>query len=265
MYRKAYENSIKAVNHSTPEVEAPERRGIVAPKPLEEASYNPMEFIQRGMARIMEIREQGLRRRRSQPVQEETPQEKSFEKDFFKEPPQEEVSMEEAPPKRGLVFRPEPKSGGGFLGLIDRYESSGDYRALLGFSNRDKFSNIDITNMTLSEIDNFARTEYASWSKEWKRQNNHGNVNVPSTPMGRYQFVNTTLQAQARRLGLDPETTKFTPEVQDQLFESYLRTRLARADTMEGKVRQLRNAWEGFTRVPTPRLEAAIRDFEGKA
>jgi muramidase (phage lysozyme) len=62
-------------------------------------------------------------------------------------------------------------------------------------------------------------------------------------------------------MGLDPKTTRFTPEVQDAMFNNYLQDRVGRADTMEGKRRQLRNAWEGFKRVPDQRLDAAIRQL----
>lgn len=168
----------------------------------------------------------------------------------------------DAPPSTGLAGRrSQPRSGDGFIGLIDRHEGGGDYSALLGFSNRSNFSNVDVTNMTLEQIDKFATGTYAQWSKQWKRENNHGNPDVPSTPMGRYQFVNTTLQAQAKKMGLDPKTTRFTPAVQDAMFESYLGDRLARADTIEGKRKQLRNAWEGFRNVPNERLDAAIRHY----
>ena len=39
---------------------------------------------------------------------------------------------------------------------------------------------------------------------------------------GRYQFIRSTLQETVRDAGLDPNTTKFTPEVQDQLFVARL-------------------------------------------
>ena len=168
----------------------------------------------------------------------------------------------DAPPSTGLGGRrAEPRSGDGFIGLIDRHEGGGDYSALLGFSNRSHFSDIDVTNMTLEQIDRFAKGPYAQWSKQWKRQNNHGNPDIPSTPMGRYQFVNTTLQDRAKRMGLDPKTTRFTPAVQDAMFEHYLSERLSRANTMAGKRQQLRSAWEGFRNVPDARLDEAIRQF----
>ena len=41
--------------------------------------------------------------------------------------------------------------------------------------------------------------------------------------VGRYQFIGSTLQDEVRRMGLDPKTTKFTPEVQDQIFLSHIK------------------------------------------
>lgn len=144
-----------------------------------------------------------------------------------------------------------------FISMIDRTEGGGDYDALLGFSNRNHFSGVRVTDMTLAEIDNFARTTYGAWSRDWKRRNRHGDASVASTPMGRYQFVNTTLQSVARQMGLSPET-KFTPEVQDRVFDFYLRSRLSRANTLPEKRAQLRNAWEGFKHVSNAELDEAI-------
>ena len=39
--------------------------------------------------------------------------------------------------------------------------------------------------------------------------------------VGRYQFIGSTLQEEVSKMGLDPSTTKFTPEVQDQIFFSH--------------------------------------------
>ena len=40
--------------------------------------------------------------------------------------------------------------------------------------------------------------------------------------VGRYQFIGDTLQNEVNRMGLDPNT-KFTPEVQDQIFLSHIK------------------------------------------
>ena len=46
-----------------------------------------------------------------------------------------------------------------------------------------------------------------------------------STAVGRYQFIQSTLGKTAQQLGMDPTTTKMTPEVQDQLASHLLKQR----------------------------------------
>lgn len=271
MYKDALMNSRKYLDKGLPE-EMPSR-SLVAPRQqgLQEKQYDPMDFLKKGMMRIREAS-------RAIPEEFEIPKPKPMSftdpagdvpefsreeyPDMVESVSEDGVPVTENAAHYGLVKRPTPKDGGGFLGLIDAHEGGGDYSALLGFSNRDEFKGVDVTKMTLAEIDAFAKSEYASWSKEWKKKRGHGDASVPSTPMGRYQFVNTTLQAQARKMGLDPKTTRFTPEVQDRMFQSYLQDRLSRADTPQGKLKQLRAAWEGFKRVPDERLLAAIDSME---
>jgi hypothetical protein len=80
--------------------------------------------------------------------------------------------------------------------------------------------------------------------------------------LGGYQFKKTTLQALLRDTGI-PLTSKFTPEVQDRLFESYFtngsngRTRLAgyvsgRTNDLQGALADLSNEF------------AAVKDFNGR-
>ena len=85
-----------------------------------------------------------------------------------------------------------------------------------------------------------------------------GSYNV----LGGYQFKKTTLQALIRDTGI-PLTSKFTPEVQDQLFESYFsrgsnnRTRLS--NYVNGRSNDLRGAVEDLS------LEfAAVRGMNGR-
>lgn len=56
-----------------------------------------------------------------------------------------------------------------------------------------------------------------------------------STAVGKYQFLKATLQGAVRELGLDPATTKFTPEVQDALAMHLLRKR-GLNDFLDGKI-----------------------------
>ena len=178
----------------------------------------------------------------------------------------------DAPPSKGLASRrPTSRYVGGFVELMDRYEGRGDYDTLLNSSQRNLFDGIRVTEMTLNELDTFARGQYGKYSKDWKRRTGHGDPSLPSTPMGRYQFVNATLQDQAKKMGLDPATTRFTPEVQDAMFLNYMGERLGRANTMAGKIAQVRGGWEGLAKkrngrfeVPDSVLERLIIEFEAQ-
>lgn len=144
-----------------------------------------------------------------------------------------------------------------FKDAIDMTEGGGDYNALFGYSNRagEYFEGFNVSDMTIGEIKAFSdpKGEYGQWVK-----NKIGRV---ATPMGRYQFVGTTLRAVADEMGLD-DNVVFTPEVQDAMFEHYLRKRIAKGNTMEEKVSQVRQAWEGFKKVPTSTLQTLIAEYE---
>lgn len=144
-----------------------------------------------------------------------------------------------------------------FKDAIDLTEGGGGYDTLFGFSEKDgkPFEGVRISQMTIGEIKNFASTkgEYGQWVK--------GQVGRVATPMGRYQFVGTTLKNLAKEMGLSDDTV-FSPEVQDQMFEYYLGKRISRGRTMSEKVSQVRGAWEGFKKIPTATLENLISQYE---
>ena len=143
------------------------------------------------------------------------------------------------------------------LALLDRTEGGGNYDTLFGHSQRPggQFAGVKITEMTLGELREFAnvRGAYGQWVK--------GQVGRVATPMGRYQFVGTTLFALADKLGI-PDTAVFTPELQDALFAYHARVTLSRRNTIEGKRAAMRAEWEGFKHVSDAELDAAIRAFE---
>lgn len=144
-----------------------------------------------------------------------------------------------------------------FKDAIDLTEGGGGYDTLFGFSEKDgkAFAGTRISQMTIGDIKNFASPKgaYGQWVK--------GQVGRVATPMGRYQFVGTTLKALAEEMGLSDDTV-FSPEVQDQMFEYYLAKRIRRGRTMPEKVAQVREAWEGFKKVPTSTLENLISQYE---
>ena len=72
-----------------------------------------------------------------------------------------------------------------------------------------------LTGLTLAEI--FDRQNTKAKGMSLQQHLDSGGLHA----VGRYQFVGDTLQDEVRRMGLDPSTTKFTPEVQDQIFFSH--------------------------------------------
>ena len=148
---------------------------------------------------------------------------------------------------------------GGMQGLIDRTESAGDYDALWQHSNQrgGAFSNVRVSEMTLGELREFSnlRGQYGQYVV-------NTNDGVLSTPMGRYQFVHTTLFEVAEQMGLSDDTV-FTPAVQDAMFAHRVKWRLSLASTMEGKMEQLRNEWAGFSNVDDVSDAELVMAIEG--
>jgi muramidase (phage lysozyme) len=89
------------------------------------------------------------------------------------------------------------------LDMIAVHESNGNYNALIGNAN----SKADLSRYTLAEI-------YELMKKLLT-------IGEPSTAIGRYQIIKATLRTLQTKKGL-PDTTKFTPELQDQLAVSLM-------------------------------------------
>jgi hypothetical protein len=145
--------------------------------------------------------------------------------------------------------------------LIEKYESNQGpeaYNTLYGHSQRKggKFEGINVSNMTIAEILAFQNPsgEYGQWVKQ-----NNPNRQV-STPVGKYQFVGTTLRQVVNNMGL-PKETVFTPEVQDKIFNYHIKNRLDSASTVDEKRRILRAEWEGFKSASNKELDAIINEY----
>jgi len=146
--------------------------------------------------------------------------------------------------------------------LIDQRESGGDYDALLGHSQKNRFSNVKVSNMTIGELNEFGK-EYARWSREYKRRNpQFGSAKVASTPMGRYQFVLTTLLENAQKMGLDDDTV-FSPEVQDRMFDYEVRKRLDPFTDPDQRRSSIRSGWVDLDKVNDRVLDYAIHNYLG--
>jgi len=73
-----------------------------------------------------------------------------------------------------------------------------------------------LTDLTLGEIFNRQNTEQRGLSMQ--QHIDSGGLHA----VGRYQFIGSTLQDEVRRMGL-PLDTKFTPQVQDQIFINHIK------------------------------------------
>lgn len=83
-------------------------------------------------------------------------------------------------------------------------------------SHKEQFGT-SLTGLTLSEI--FKRQNTAQRGLSMQEHLDSGGLHA----VGRYQFIGSTLQDEVRRMGLDPNTTRFTPKVQDDIFLSHIR------------------------------------------
>lgn len=139
--------------------------------------------------------------------------------------------------------------------LLDKFEGGGDYNALFGFANREggPFAGTNVSQMTIGELKAFADGEYADYSRK--------QLGYKATPMGRYQFVGSTLSAVAQRMGL-PDDTVFTPEVQDQMFVFHAQE-VMDGKSPAGKRAALRGTWEGLQNASDAELDQMISEIEG--
>ena len=98
------------------------------------------------------------------------------------------------------------------LNMIGQKESGGDYNVIYGGTS------IPLTDMTLAEVLNYQKTQMKNGS----------------TAVGKYQFINSTLQEAARNSGIGPDD-KLTPENQDKMA-MYLLRRRGLDDFKSGKI-----------------------------
>lgn len=161
------------------------------------------------------------------------------------------------------AYAPMDSNAASFVELTDKTEGGGDYNTLFGFSNKNRYAAIKVSEMTIGELKKFAAPsgDYGQWVKGQLAKS--GQKARVATPMGRYQFVGTTLAAVANKMGLSDDTV-FDGPTQDAMFLHYLSERIASSSTMAGKVEAVRNGWEGYRSVPSSTLERLIKDFEAK-
>lgn len=126
---------------------------------------------------------------------------------------------------------------------------------------QDTFKNIKVSEMTLQEVMDF--TEHGgTYSNYVKSTNPEGKA---STPVGKYQFVGTTLKDLVEDLGLDPNS-KFDEKMQDYLAITYAKKRFnyyCPKGELDCRIEQLRKSWAGFKDVPDKEVAKMVKEIEG--
>jgi hypothetical protein len=142
--------------------------------------------------------------------------------------------------------------------LLDKFEGGGDYNTLFGFANREggPFADTKVSEMTIGQLKDFADNKYADYSRK--------QLGYKATPMGRYQFVGTTLADVAKRMGLADDTV-FSPAVQDKMFIFHAKEVIA-DKAPAGQRAALRGTWEGLKNASDAELDTMIAEIQsGKA
>jgi muramidase (phage lysozyme) len=103
-------------------------------------------------------------------------------------------------PKKSVT----PGADGELLDFIAAKESRGDYNAVYG-----QGSVPGLTNMTIAQVLEYQKRLVAMGQK--------------SSAVGRYQFIRSTLEEEAKKAGLDINKELFTPQIQDKLILNRLR------------------------------------------
>ena len=147
------------------------------------------------------------------------------------------------------------------LNLIDTYEGFGGSDYSLLWNNAHKgdtpFKGVDVSNMTIDQLATFSNPS-GDYGQYVKSTNPEG---VVGTPMGRYNIVGTTLKDAAKGLGL-PGDTKFTPEVQDEMFLWLVNRRIQKAKgNQQALLDEIRKEFAGFKKVPDDTLLKALDNF----
>ncbi|WP_417261688.1 hypothetical protein [Celeribacter sp.] len=169
--------------------------------------------------------------------------------------------MGAVPPAQGAY---QPMTSGETSGLFEltrKHEGGGNPDMLFDRSQNGPFAGTKVSQMTIGQLKDFSNPsgQYGQWVKG--RLAEIGHEPRVATPMGKHQFVGTTLAETASAMGLSDDTV-FSEDVQDSMANFKAAQRLSGASTMAEKRAQLRAEWEGFKQVSNEALDAAIIQFE---
>lgn len=144
----------------------------------------------------------------------------------------------------------DPDSYRSILNLIAKAESKDNYNAYFGNASNSK---LKFTKMTISEV--------LDWQQKYVSEGS------PSSAVGRYQMINTTLNSLVEELGVD-KSQKFDESMQDELAIALLEKR-GSVNLVNGEIdneqfaAEIAKEWAGLPRVVGLTPEQSYYDGDG--
>ena len=136
------------------------------------------------------------------------------------------------------------------LGVIAKAESKGNYNAHFGNAAN---TSINFTAMTIGEV--------LQWQTDFVKQGS------PSSAVGKYQFLNTTLSGLVEQLGID-KSQHFNQATQDQLAVALLERRgsekyINKEITQQQFAENLAKEWAGLPKTTGSNPDVSYYDSDG--
>ena len=148
--------------------------------------------------------------------------------------------------------------------MTAKESGSGGYDSLYDQSQKETFKGIVPTEMTIGEVLAFQKKRGAgSYASFVKANNPSGRL---STPVGKFQYVGSTLQDEVDKNGYDLNT-KFDANMQDTIFYNHANRIIKNLKTQAGKRSKMRSTWEGFKSkkaVSDKELDALIAEIQSR-
>jgi len=169
-----------------------------------------------------------------------------------------------------LFLTSEEKKQRGFVGpVVDRLmtskeSGSGGYDALYDQSQKSTFKDFKPTEMTIGQVLAFQKKRgEGSYAAFVKANNPKGTL---STPVGKFQYVGSTLQDEVNKNGYDLNS-KFDAAMQTKIFYNHANRIIKNLKTQGGKRSKMRSTWEGFKSkkaVSDKELDALISEIQSR-
>jgi len=169
-----------------------------------------------------------------------------------------------------LFLTLEEKKKRGFVGpvverlMTTKESGSGGYDALYDQSQKSTFKDFKPTEMTIGQVLAFQKKRgEGSYAAFVKANNPKGTL---STPVGKFQYVGSTLQDEVNKNGYDLNS-KFDAAMQAKIFYNHANRIIKSLKTQEGKRSKMRSTWEGFKSrkaVSDKELDALIAEIQSR-